>query len=111
MTIQFIEESTLTAMADAIRAGTGKTDTMKPSEMPGEISKIKDYSNSREGKYVWSVQSGDGTTVDTNAETKYVASNDKAAYPTDGWIGSDYFKLVKGGLKIVTWADGTDERL
>lgn len=109
MTIQFIEESTLTAMADAIRAGTGKTGTMKPSDMPTEISAIKTYS--REGKYVWSVQSGDGTTVDANAETKYVASNDKAAYPSDGWIGRDYFKLVKSDLKIVTWADGTDDEI
>ena len=109
MTIQFIEESTLTAMADAIRAGTGKTGTMKPSDMPTEISAIKTYS--REGKYVWSIQSGDGTTVDVNAETKYVASNDKNAYPSDGWIGSDYFKLVKSDLKIVTWADGTDDEI
>ena len=109
MTIQFIEESTLTAMADAIRAGTGKTGTMKPSNMPTEIAAIKTYS--REGKYVWSVQSGNGTTVDANAETKYVASNDKNAYPSDGWVGHDYFKLVKGGLKIVTWADGTDEEI
>lgn len=96
MTIHFIEENTLTAMADAIRAGTGKTGTMKPSDMPDEILEIKDYSKSREGKYVWSVQSGDGTTVNTNAETKYVAGDDKNAYPTDGWIGSDYFKLIKG---------------
>ena len=109
MTIQFIEESTLTAMADAIRAGTGKTGTMKPSNMPTEIAAIKTYS--REGKYVWSVQSGNGTTVDANAETKYVASNDKNAYPSDGWVGHDYFKLVKGGLKIVTWAGGTDEEI
>ena len=109
MTIQFIEESTLTTMADAIRAGTGKTGTMKPSDMPTEIAAIKTYS--REGKYVWSVQSGNGTTVDVNAETKYVASNDKNAYPNDGWIGSDYFKLVKSDLKIVTWADGTDEEI
>ena len=109
MTIQFIEESTLTAMADAIRAGTGKTGTMKPSDMPTEIAAIKTYS--REGKYVWSVQSGDGTTVDANAETKYVVSNDKNAYPKDGWVGRDYFKLVKGGLKIVTWADGTDDEI
>lgn len=115
MTIQFIEESTLTAMADAIRAGTGKTGTMKPSNMPTEIAAIKTYS--REGKYVWSVQSGNGTTVDANAETKYVASNDKSAYPTDGWIGNDYFKLVKepevivNGVKIVNWADGTDDQI
>lgn len=109
MTIQFIEESTLTAMADAIRAGTGKTGTMKPSDMSTEIAAIKTYS--REGKYVWSVQSGDGTTVDANADTKYVASNDKNAYPKDGWIGSDYFKLVKSDLKIVTWADGTDDEI
>lgn len=110
MAIQFIEESTLTAMADAIRVGTGKAGKMKPSEMPGEIAAIKTYS--REGKYVWSVQSGDGTTVDANAETKYVASNDKAAYPTDGWIDSDYFKLVKKpDVKIVSWAGGTDEEI
>ena len=117
MTIQFIEESTLTAMADAIRAGTDKADTIKPSAMSKEIAKIKDYSNSREGKYVWSVQSGDGTTVDANAETKYVASNDTATYPIDGWIDTDYFKLVKkpetivNGVKIVEWNNGTDEEI
>ena len=112
MTIQFIEDSTLTAMADAIRAGTDKADTIKPSAMSKEIAKIKGYSNSREGKYIWSVQSGDGTTVDANAETKYVASNDTATYPIDGWIDTDYFKLVKKpDAKIVTWADGTDEEI
>ena len=117
MTIQFIEESTLTAMADAIRVGTDKTDTIKPSAMSKEIAKIKDYSNSREGKYVWSVQSGNGTTVDANAETKYVASNDTATYPIDGWIDTDYFKLVKkpetivNGVKIVEWNNGTDEEI
>lgn len=117
MTIQFIEESTLTAMADAIRAGTGKVDTMKPSIMAKEIAKIKDYSNSREGKYVWSVQSGDGTTVDANAETKYVANNDTAVYPLDGWIDNNYFKLVKkpetivNGVKIVEWNNGTDTEI
>lgn len=117
MTIQFIEESTLTAMADAIRTGTGKPGAMKPLAMAKEIAKIKDYSNSREGKYVWSVQSGDGTTVDANAETKYVASNDTALYPLDGWIDNNYFKLVKkpetivNGVKIVEWADGTDTEI
>lgn len=117
MTIQFIEESTLTAMADAIRIGTGKEDTMKPSAMAKEIAKIKDYSKSREGKYVWSVQSGDGTTVDANTETKYVASNDTALYPLDGWIDNNYFKLVKkpetivNGVKIVEWNKGTDEEI
>ena len=117
MTMQFIEESTLTAMADAIRAATGKTATMKPSTMPTEVATIKDYSNSREGKYVWSVQSGDGTTVDANAETKYVASNDRTAYPIDGWVDNDYFKLVKepeiivNGVKIVDWNNGTDAEI
>ena len=112
MTIQFIEESTLTAMADAIRAGTGKTGSMLPSAMPTEIATIKDYSNSREGKYVWSVQSGDGTTIDNNVGTKYVASDDKTAYPSDGWVDGEYFKLVnKPEIKIVTWADGTDAEI
>ena len=110
MTIQFIEESTLTAMADAIRAGTGKTGMMKPSDMPTEIAAIKTYS--RDGTYVWSMKSGDGTTVDTNAETKYVANNDENAYPKDGWIDNNYFKLVKKpDAKIVTWAGGTDEEI
>ena len=117
MTIQFIEESTLTAMADAIRAATGTTGTMKPHAISKGIAAIKDYSNSREGKYVWSVQSGNGTTVDANAETKYVASNDTATYPIDGWIDTDYFKLVKkpetivNGVKIVEWNNGTDEEI
>ena len=115
MTIQFIEESTLSAMADAIRTGTGKIATMKPSDMPTEIATIKTYS--REGTYVWSVQSGDGTTIDNNAATKYVASDDKNAYPSDGWVGSYYFKLVLppeviiNGVKIVDWAEGTDTEI
>lgn len=36
----FIEESTLTAIGDAIRGKTGKTELLNPTNMPAEISSI-----------------------------------------------------------------------
>ena len=46
----FIEESTLTAIGDSIRAKTGKTDMIPPLQMPTEIA---------------SIQSGGGATMKT----------------------------------------------
>ena len=37
----FIEESTLTAIGDAIRSKTGKTELLNPTNMPAEISSIQ----------------------------------------------------------------------
>ena len=37
----FIEESTLTAIGDAIRGKTGKTELLNPTNMPAEISSIQ----------------------------------------------------------------------
>lgn len=45
-----IDESTLTAIANAIRAKTGKSSTMTPLEMPDEIESIS--SNNEEADNV-----------------------------------------------------------
>ena len=41
MSEYLIQDTTLTDIADAIRGKTGKTDTMTPLEMPGEIASIQ----------------------------------------------------------------------
>ena len=43
-----IEDTTLTAIADAIRSKTGKTDLIKPSQWAGELDNIKSS-----GQYLW----------------------------------------------------------
>lgn len=49
MTKALITESTLTAIADAIRAQTGKTAALKPSEMAAEIASIEGGGGSKLG--------------------------------------------------------------
>ena len=64
----FIKESTLTAIANAIRAKTGGTTTMLPSEMAGEITNMKVGGGS--GSYVWTKQGmADTATEDTTGGT------------------------------------------
>ena len=64
----FIKESTLTAIANAIRAKTGGTATMLPSEMAGEITNMKVGGGS--GSYVWTKQGmADTATEDTTGGT------------------------------------------
>ena len=50
----FIQDTTLTAIGDAIRAKTGRTDLMLPSAMPDAIAGI--VSGGGSGDYIWSIQ-------------------------------------------------------
>lgn len=64
----FIQESTLTAIADAIRAKTGETAAMLPSAMAGAITNMQTGGGS--GSYVWTKQGmGENTTEDTTGGT------------------------------------------
>ena len=52
MATKLIQESTLTNIANAIRAKTGKVDTMTPPEMPSEIGSISGGSDTDFADYV-----------------------------------------------------------
>lgn len=70
----FIQDTTLTAIGDAIRAKTGGTDLMLPSAMPDAIAEIGGGS----GDYIWSIQhAGEDATIDRNGGTyTLTTSND-----------------------------------
>lgn len=64
----FIQDTTLTAIGDAIRTKTGRTDLMLPSAMPNAIAGI--VSGGGSGDYIWSIQhSGSEVSEDATAGT------------------------------------------
>ena len=65
----FIEESTLSAIGNSIRAKTGKTNMIPPLNMPAEIA---------------SIQTGDGSSSDP------VSANDVTFYDYDGMVVASY---------------------
>lgn len=72
-----------------------------------DIMKLPDVSDLKKGAYVWkkfTAQGGDFVS--------YVPDNDPDKYPNGG-IGYDgfYYELYGEPVKIVTWADGTDEEI
>ena len=72
-----------------------------------DIMKLPDVSDLKNGAYVWkkfTAQGGDFVS--------YVPDNDPDKYPNGG-IGYDgfYYELYGQPVKIVTWADGTDEEI
>ena len=67
----FIEESTLSAIGDSIRAKTGKTNMIPPLNMPTEIA---------------SIQTGGSSAPDTTP----VAANDVTFYDYDGAVVASY---------------------
>ena len=82
----FIQDSTLTSIADAIRAKTGSTDLMRPSAMPAAIEGI--VSSGGSGKYVWSKhETENGKTLE------YVVGETEADYPDGGWKDGFWYKL------------------
>ena len=82
----FIQDSTLTAIGDAIRAKTGGTDLMLPSAMPAAIEGIVRGGGS--GQYVWSKQESE-----TGPIIEYVIGETEADYPDGGWKDGAWYKL------------------
>ena len=82
-----INDTTLTAISDAIRSKTGKIDLMKPSQWAGELDNIKSS-----GQYLWSKkESADGDVIG------YAVSDDSSKYP-DGGLQDGYYWKLKGGM-------------
>ena len=72
----FIKESTLTEIANAIRAKTGLTAAMLPSAMAGAITGIQ--AGGKSGSYVWSKRGmADSTTEDTTSGTYQLLNADR----------------------------------
>ena len=99
----FIEESTLTAIGDSIRAKTGKTDMIPPLQMPTEIA---------------SIQSGGGATMKTVEGTLPLTVDgvgqrleDYKIYGAEGGVGNknknlfNPYTLTKGYSG--QWSDGS----
>ena len=82
----FIEDATLTAIGNAIRAKTGGTDLMIPSAMPAAIEGI--VSGGGSGQYVWSKQESE-----TGPIIEYVIGENEADYPDGGWKDGAWYKL------------------
>ena len=82
----FIEDATLTAIGNAIRAKTGGTDLMIPSAMPAAIEGI--VSGGGSGQYVWSKQESE-----TSKILEYVVGETEADYPDGGWKDGFWYKL------------------
>ena len=99
----FIEESTLTAIGDSIRAKTGKTDMIPPLQMPTEIA---------------SIQSGGGATMKTVEGTLPLTVDgvgqrleDYKIYGAEGGVGNKNKNLFNPYTLIngysVQWSDGS----
>ena len=100
----FIEESTLSAIGNSIRAKTGKTNMIPPLNMPAEIASIQTTGGGSGGGQAFqcgTVVSADGTnlvvpcTLDNILIVrKYVTSTKNVAYLLNATL------LVADGLKI-----------
>ena len=99
----FIEESTLSAIGNSIRAKTGKTDMIPPLSMPTEIESIKAGGGSGGGQafQCGTVVSADGTNLVVPCALdnilivrKYVSGASNIAYLLNAAL------LVADGLKI-----------
>ena len=100
----FIEESTLSAIGNSIRAKTGKTNMIPPLSMPTEIESIQTTGGGSGGGQAFqcgTVVSADGTnlvvpcTLDNILIVrKYIASTSNMAYLLNATL------LVADGLKI-----------
>ena len=100
----FIEESTLSAIGNSIRAKTGKTNMIPPLKMPAEIASIQTTGGGSGGGQAFqcgTVVSADGTNLvvpctldNTLIVRKYVSSTRNIAYLLNATL------LVADGLKI-----------
>ena len=82
----FIEDATLTAIGNAIRAKTGGTDLMIPSAMPAAIEGI--VSSGGSGQYVWSKHETENGKI-----LEYVIGETEADYPDGGWKDGAWYVL------------------
>lgn len=80
-----INEETLFAISNAIRAKTGKTDLMKPGQWSVELDNIKNS-----GQYLWSKKETDDGVV-----IGYAVADDSSEYPDGGLQDGYYWELVK----------------
>ena len=81
----FIEDATLTAIGNAIRAKTGGTDLMIPSAMPAAIEGIVGGGGS--GQYVWGTHESE-----TGPIIEYVVGDTESDHPDGGWKDGAYYK-------------------
>ena len=72
MTNVFIQDTTLTAIGDAIREKTGKSDLILPSKMSEAIDNIPTNSI---GKYIWCKQNIGDTVTEDNTSGSYTLTN------------------------------------
>lgn len=82
----YINEATLTAISDAIRAKTGKSDLLNPGDWVDELDTVKPS-----GKYLWSKKvTSDGDVIG------YVVAYYETKYP-DGATAADgyYYERVE----------------
>ena len=97
-----IEESTLTAIGDAIRAKTGKTDMIPPLSMPAEIESIKGGD-----AIIKTVEGACPITLEGCVEGKLL---DYRIYGAEGGVGDknknlfNHYTLIKG--YTTQWSDG-----
>ena len=100
-----IEESTLTAIGDAIRAKTGKTDMIPPLSMPAEIASIQGGGGDA---IIKTVEGACPITLEGCVEGKLL---DYKIYGAEGGVGDknknlfNPYTLVKG--YSVQWSDGS----
>ena len=76
----FIEDATLTAIGDAIRAKTGGTDLMLPSAMPAAIEGI--ISGGGSGSYVWTKQGMSETVTEDTTGGTYTLTTPNTSRPS-----------------------------
>ena len=100
-----IEESTLTAIGDSIRAKTGKTDMIPPLSMPAEIASIQGGGG---GAIIKTVEGACPITLEDCVEGKLL---DYKIYGAEGGVGDknknlfNPYTLIKGyGIQ---WSDGS----
>ena len=99
-----IEESTLTAIGDAIRAKTGKTDMIPPLSMPAEIASIQGGGG---GAIIKTVEGVCPITLEGCVEGKLL---DYRIYGAEGGVGDknknlfNPYTLIKG--YTTQWSDG-----
>ena len=99
----FIEESTLTAIGDSIRAKTGKTDMIPPLQMPTEIASIQSCG----GATMKTVEGTLPLTVDGVGQRL----EDYKIYGAEGGVGNKNKNLFNPYTLIngysVQWSDGS----
>lgn len=96
-----IEDSTLTAIAGAIRTKTNTTDTMTPSEMAAKIAGITGAAKMTYGSHTMAIGS---TTMTVEHDLGVVPNVIYVCLVGDDTIGTNIIRLV---ISLVLCADGT----